>query len=73
MSSDLTFVSTQELIAELLRRTSFLGVIVHSEEEHRGEWQGDTMFNVRFNSNLTAEEASRLLDTVAEYMDLNPR
>lgn len=68
---ELSFCTTQELIEELLRRRTFLGVVVHSEEELRGTWSDDRTFKVRFNANLDAGQASRLLETVAEYIDLN--
>lgn len=68
--ADLAFYTTQELIKELVRRSTFLGVIVHSEQEMRGkDWGQERMFKVHFNSNLSATEASRLLDVVAEHMD----
>ena len=72
-TSDLALYTSQQLIAELLRRTTFLGVIVHSENEMRASsWDvGDRTFKVQFNANLNTPQASRLLDTVAEYMDLH--
>jgi len=70
--SDLSFFTSQELIAELLRRKTFLGVIVHSETEHRSDtWPAEAMFRVRYNGNLSASRASRLLDRVAEYIDMH--
>jgi hypothetical protein len=67
--SELELVSTSELIDELLRRKTFLGVLVHSEEELKADgWQGTRLFKVRFNDNLSAAEAARLLDVVAEHM-----
>jgi hypothetical protein len=65
----LEFCTTRELVEELVRRKTFLGVIVHSEEELKAEWQGERMFKVRFNENLNAGEACRLLGRVAEYME----
>ena len=65
----LELFTTRELVDELLRRTTFLGVIVHSEEELKETWQGERMFKVRFNDNLNAGEACRLLGRVAEYME----
>jgi hypothetical protein len=70
--SDLAFVTTDELIDELLRRRTFLGVIVHSETELKTpEWGGARHFKVRFNGNLDAGQTGRLLGTVAEYIDLH--
>ncbi len=65
----LELFTTRELVEELLRRTTFLGVVVHAEEELKEAWQGERMFKVRFNDNLNASEACRLLGRVAEYME----
>jgi hypothetical protein len=63
----LAFFSSRELVDELIRRQSFLGVIVHALEESRGKgWSGNKNFQVRFNENLDAEAVSRLLNIVAE-------
>jgi hypothetical protein len=71
MPADLAFCTTSELIDELLSRHTFLGVIVQSEDEHRSpNWDGEKRFKVHFNDNLSSPEASRLLGTVSEYMDL---
>jgi hypothetical protein len=65
--TELAFVPTRELVDELVRRQSFLGVVVHALEETRGKgWTGNKNFQVRFNSNLDAEAVSRLLNVVAE-------
>ena len=66
---DLAFYTTQELIAELLNRKTFLGVIVHSEKELKGDhWGEERIFKVNFNSNLDTGRVSRLLDRVAGYL-----
>ena len=68
--SDLAFYTTQELIAELMGRQTFFGVVVHTAEEHRTEkWGDERMFKVHFNQNLNSTTASRLLDTVAGHID----
>ncbi len=68
--SDLELYTTQELVAELMRRTTFLGVVVHSERDHKNQdWPGEQVFKVHFNSNLDAARAGRLLDVVAGHMD----
>jgi hypothetical protein len=68
----LELYSTEELIRELMRRTTFLGVVIHSEQELRGgTWDGERTFKVHYNHNLDAEQACRLLETVSEYMDQN--
>jgi hypothetical protein len=69
----LSFFTTQELIAELMRRQTFMGVVVHSTEEVRGQaWDSERTFKVHFNDNLDTLCASRLLDTVAEHMSIYP-
>jgi hypothetical protein len=69
---DLAFFTTAELIEELLSRHTFLGVVVHSAEEHRvADWQGEKQFQVHFNDNLSPPEAARLLATVSDHMDLH--
>lgn len=66
--STLELYPTSDLVEELMRRKTFLGVVVHSEQELKGEWQGERTFQVHFNSNLSSGQASRLLESVAEYM-----
>jgi hypothetical protein len=68
--SDLAFYTTQELIDELVHRATFLGVVIHSGQELRDQdWSQETLFKVRFNSNLSNEEASHLLGTVSRHLD----
>jgi hypothetical protein len=67
--SDLELYTTQELIAELMNRKTFLGVVVHSRQEHKSaEWSSEHVFTVHYNSNLDATEAGRLLGAVAGQM-----
>lgn len=66
----LEFFTTRELIDELLRRQTFLGVVVHSEEELRGDrWGGERTFCIRFNDNLDAQGVGRLLNVVCDYIE----
>lgn len=70
-TSELELVSTRQLIAELLRRTTFQGVIVHSSEEAKDpDWSGERQFSVRFSRDLDADRASRLLGVVSEALAL---
>ena len=72
MDSELAFFTTAELIDELMGRTTFFGVVIHSDEGHgRQDWQGERIFKVQFNANLRTPEASRLLDAVAQYISWN--
>jgi hypothetical protein len=63
--------TTKELVNELMNRRTFLGVVIHSEKELKGEWPGEGTFQVHFNSNLDTGQAYRLLDAVAQYMSLH--
>ena len=66
---DLELFATEELIDELLRRTTFQGVIVHAREEaKRQDWDGERMFSVRFNGNFEAQEVGRLLEVVSRHL-----
>jgi hypothetical protein len=70
-SSELAFYTNEELIAELMRRQTFLGVVVNSQTEWRGgAWGDERTFDVHLNSNLEAAEASRLLSRVSDFMGL---
>lgn len=68
--SDLELYTTEELIRELVRRRTFLGVVVHSAREYKDQqdWRGQRTFRVHHNSNLGTEEAGRLLEAVAENL-----
>jgi hypothetical protein len=67
--SELELFSTQDLISELLRRTTFQGVIVHAADGAKKRvWDGERIFSVRHNANLDTEEAGRLLDVVSQYI-----
>ena len=71
-TSELELVPTRELIEELMRRQSFVGVVVHALEESRGRGlaSGKTL-QVRINGSLEVETACRLLGQVAT--DLSPQ
>ena len=67
LPGELELFSTEELIDELMRRTTFQGVIVHARDGAKSrQWSGERIFRVRINQNLDAEEASRLLDVVSQ-------
>lgn len=66
---DLELCTTEQLIDELVRRQTFLGVLIHSEGDWKGHWEGERNFRVRFNGNLSAEEVGRLLGVLAERLN----
>lgn len=66
---ELELFPTEELIDELLRRSTFQGVIVHSRNEARSrEWSDERVFSVRYNGNLELREVGRLLDVVSRRL-----
>lgn len=68
--SELEFCTTQELIDELMRRRTFLGVVVQADGDHRGGgWDDEKLFRVRFNENLSPEEVARLLGVIAGHLE----
>ena len=68
--SELELYTTQELIAELMSRKTFLGVVVHSGQELKaGQWSGEGVFKVHYNANLGATEAGRLLEVIAQHVE----
>ncbi|WP_422928530.1 hypothetical protein [Singulisphaera sp. PoT] len=67
---ELALYTSQELIDELMRRKTFLGIVVHSEQEAKtDEWPEERIFRVRYNRNLEQEQVGRLLGVVSEYVD----
>lgn len=70
-STELAFYTTDELIRELMGRRTFYGCVVHSAEDHKRDAWDERMFKLHFNQNLDQACASRLLDTVAEYLDVH--
>lgn len=67
--NELELYSTKELINELLRRTTFQGVIIHSRDEARNaDWENERVFNVCLNANLDIEKAGRLLGVVSNHL-----
>lgn len=66
---ELELFSTEELIDELMRRTTFQGVIVHARDGAKSRhWTGERVFRVRINQNLGTDEAGRLLDVVSQHI-----
>ena len=66
---DLELFSTEELIDEVMRRTTFQGIIVHARDGAKSRyWDGERVFRVRINENLDREEAGRLLDVVSQHI-----
>ncbi len=69
MQGNLELCATQELIDELMRRTTFQGVIVYARHGAKSRnWTGERIFSVRLNDNLSTEEAGRLLEVVSQHL-----
>lgn len=67
---DLELATTQELIKELLRRRKFLGVVIHAEDDYRGDrWTGARVFKVHYNGNLDGPRVRRLLHAVIDHVE----
>jgi len=67
--SDLDFYTTKELIDELMRRKTFLGIIVHSKDELKeAQWHGERLFQVHLNSNMDTATARGILAAVTEHL-----
>jgi len=72
MQPELELFASEDLIAELMRRQTFLGVVVHAVDEHRGEeWPEERVFKVHHNHTLDGIRVGRLLGAVAEQLDLH--
>jgi hypothetical protein len=70
--SELELYSTQELIEELMRRKTFLGVVVQCADAWKGgPWGDERIFRIHFSGHLDASQAGRLLDRVAEHLTLH--
>jgi hypothetical protein len=68
-AGELELFTTQDLIDELLRRTTFQGVVIHAVEGAKSRhWNGERRFAVSHNANLRTEEAGRLLNVISEYI-----
>jgi hypothetical protein len=72
--TSLEFYTSAELVNELMKRKTFMGIIIHSKEEFKERtWQGDKAFHVHVTANLDAGETSLILGAVAGSFDLKDR
>lgn len=63
---DLELVSTRELIKELLSRSTFVGAIIWSSDQHIKDGQGHQNFNV--STSVENESLLHLLDNVSNRL-----
>lgn len=66
-NSDLELYTSEELIQELLTRTTFVGVIVRSENEAKGV-SGHRCFRVDSSANLRFDQTLTILDGLVEQL-----
>ncbi len=65
---DLELATSQELVAELMRRSTFQGLVIRRPEDYKGQWKdGSTDFLLSFN-NLDRGEAQRLMAVVSDFI-----
>lgn len=61
------FATTNELIAELLNRTTFVGIIIHSMDENRDPDMFHKSFQI--STTLSSENLSKLLSHVTHFVE----
>lgn len=66
---DLTFVANEDLIAEIVKRTNWVGVIIQSQHQHKSDAQIHNDFNIY--SNLNQESIMNILGLVMSKMEVN--
>lgn len=65
--TDLELATNEELISELCRRASFLGIIINGKfdaEQHYGSNPGIDDVSVNYNNHLQADQIARILGSV---------
>jgi hypothetical protein len=67
--NDLELYTTEELINEIINRTTFQGVIVHAEGDCKtNDWRGARNFKVHWNNNLERHEAGTILEKMSHAL-----
>lgn len=64
---NLEFATTDELITELLHRTTFVGMVIHSTNEHRDPDMIHHSFQI--STNLSDANMTRLLGMVTSTVE----
>jgi len=66
---ELELYATEDLLEEVLRRSSFRGVVIHSRDAvGNHDEPEERTFSVRFNHNFETEDVRRLLDVVSRRL-----
>ncbi len=70
MIADLELLTTEQLVKELIHRTTFRGVVIHSKDEARSQsWEDeDVYFKIHTNNNLEISQLVHLLESVADHL-----
>lgn len=69
---DLELATVDELVAELMKRTTFQGLVLRRPGDFKGQWTpGSNPFQLSYN-NLELGEAQRLLVVVSDFIQCGP-
>lgn len=66
-TSDLELYSSEELIQELLSRTTFVGIVIRSEKEAKGV-SGHRSFRVYSSNNLNTDQTLTILSGLVSQL-----
>lgn len=66
-TSDLELHSSEELIQELLSRTTFVGIVIRSEKEAKGV-SGHRSFRVDSSNNLNTDQTLTILSGLVSQL-----
>ena len=65
----LEFYTTEDLIKEIINRTTFQGIILQAENDCKNKnWRGKKTFKIHWNENLTKKEVIEILQSTAESL-----
>lgn len=65
--TDLAFYTSEQLVEELLSRTTLVGIVIRSEDE-AGKTKGHRNFRVDITPNLDQPQAVTILDGLLEQL-----
>ena len=68
---DISFYTTTELIDELTKRSTFAGIVIHSEKEPRSEITIHQNWNITYSNGFSNQQVAGLMeDVVAHFRQL---
>lgn len=66
---NLELYTTEEMVEEIINRTTFLGVVIQSEEDCKNKnWYGKKAFKIHWNNNLNNKEVADILENMASSL-----